>query len=124
MWDEGGQMLFLDRKKDMIKTGGENVASVKIEAVLLAHPAVSGVGVLGVPHPHWGEAVCAVVTRKPGIDCTEAELIEHCKSKLGGFEVPKAIYFVDTLPATATGKVQKHVLRKEFVDALQARFNA
>ena len=121
MWDEGGQMLFLDRKKDMIKTGGENVASVKVEAVLLSHPAVAGAAVLGVPHPRWGEAVCAVVARKPGADCDEAQLIEHCRGRLGGFEVPKAIRFVDTLPATATGKVQKHVLRKELSEALQAQ---
>lgn len=120
MWDEGGQMLFLDRKKDMIKTGGENVASVKVEAVLLSHPAVAGAAVLGVPHPHWGEAVCAVVAKKPGADCDEAQLIEHCRARLGGFEVPKVVRFVEVLPATATGKVQKHVLRKEFSTALQA----
>ena len=114
MWDEGGQMLFLDRKKDMIKTGGENVASVKVEAVLLAHPAVAGVGVLGLPHPRWTEAVCAFVVRKPGAEVDEAALEAHCRERLGSFEVPKLIRFVDALPATATGKVQKHVLRKEF----------
>ena len=114
LWDEGGQMLFLDRKKDMIKTGGENVASVKVEAAILAHPDVAGVGVLGLPHPHWSEAVCAFVVRKPGAAADEAALLAHCRERLGGFEVPKLIRFVDALPATATGKVQKHVLRKQF----------
>ena len=121
MWDEHGQMVFLDRKKDMIKTGGENVASVKVEAVLLAHPAVAGAAVLGVPHLHWGEAVCAVVVRKPGTDADEASVLAHCKDRLGGFEVPKVVHFVDVLPATATGKVQKHVLRKTLSDLLQSR---
>ena len=114
MWGPGGQLMFLDRKKDMIKTGGENVASVKVEAVLLAHPAVAGAGVVGLPHPRWIEAVCAFVVKKPGAEVDEAALEAHCRARLGGFEVPKLIRFVDALPATSTGKVQKHLLRKEF----------
>jgi len=113
MFDSGGQMLFLDRKKDMIKTGGENVASVKVEAAILAHPAVAAVAVLGLPHPRWSEAVCAFVVLKPGASCDEAAILEHCRSRLGGFEVPKAVRFVDALPSTATGKIQKHLLRRE-----------
>jgi len=112
MFDSGGQMLFLDRKKDMIKTGGENVASVKVEAAILAHPDVAGVAVIGLPHPRWSEAVCAFIVRKPGTSCDEAAIIAHCRTRLGGFEVPKAVRFVDVLPATATGKIQKHVLRR------------
>ncbi len=112
-WGPGGQMMFLDRKKDMIKTGGENVASVKVEAVLLAHPAVAGCGVIGLPHPRWAEAVCAVVVRKPGAVLDEATLLAHCREHLGGFEVPKLIHFADVLPATSTGKVQKHLLRQQ-----------
>ena len=113
MFDSGGQMLFLDRKKDMIKTGGENVASVKVEAAILAHPDVAAVAVLGLPHSRWSEAVCAFVVRKPGATCDEDTIIEHCRGRLGGFEVPKAVRFVATLPCTATGKIQKHMLRKE-----------
>jgi long-chain acyl-CoA synthetase len=113
MFDAGGQMVFLDRKKDMIKTGGENVASVKVEAAILAHPDVAGVAVLGLPHPRWSEAVCAFIVRKPGATCDEAAIVEHCRSRLGAFEVPKAVRFVTVLPATATGKIQKHMLRKE-----------
>ncbi|WHZ10733.1 MAG: Long-chain-fatty-acid--CoA ligase [Burkholderiaceae bacterium] len=120
MWGPGGQMMFLDRKKDMIKTGGENVASVKVEAVVLAHPGVAGVGVIGLPHPRWAEAVCAFVVKKPGAELDEAALLAHCRQHLGGFEVPKLICFVEALPATSTGKVQKHLLRKQFEKIAEA----
>lgn len=116
MIDEGGQLLFLDRKKDMIKTGGENVASIKVESAILAHPAVAAVAVVGLPHPHWSEAICAFVVLKPGADCSEAELTEYCRTSLGKFEVPKAVKFIDALPHTATGKIQKHMLRKQYAD--------
>ena len=111
MFDQDGQLLFVDRKKDLIKSGGENVASVKVEAVLLAHPAVASAGVVGVPHEHWGEAVVAFVALKANTSATEEELIAHCRERLGGFETPKAIRILDRLPMTATGKVQKHELR-------------
>ena len=119
LWGPKGQMLFIDRKKDMIKTGGENVASVKVEAVLLAHPAVAGAAVLGLPHPRWIEAVCAFVVSKPGAEVDEASILAHCRERLGGFEVPKLVRFVEALPATATGKVQKHLLRKQFGELAQ-----
>lgn len=109
-----GQMLFLDRKQDMIKTGGENVASVKIESVILSRPAVAGVGVMGLPHPRWTEAVCAFVVTKPDVEVGQAELLAYCRQHLDAFEVPKLIRLVDELPATSTGKVQKHILRKRF----------
>jgi long-chain acyl-CoA synthetase len=111
MFDQDGQLLFVDRKKDLIKSGGENVASVKVEAVLLAHAAVASAGVVGVPHEHWGEAVVGFVALKPGTTTTEEELIAHCRERLGGFETPKAVRVLDRLPMTATGKVQKHELR-------------
>ena len=118
MFDQDGQLLFVDRKKDLIKSGGENVASVKVEAVLLAHPAVASAGVVGVPHEHWGEAVVAFVALKPGASATEPELIAHCRERLGGFETPKAVRILDRLPMTATGKVQKHELRALHLEAL------
>ncbi|WP_422099067.1 class I adenylate-forming enzyme family protein [Variovorax sp.] len=112
MFEADGQMLFLDRKKDMIKSGGENVSSIKLEAVLLAHPAVGAAAVVGLPHPHWGEAVAAFVVRRPGAEaCGEDELLAFCRERLGRFEVPKSIRFVDALPMTPTGKVQKFQLR-------------
>ena len=116
MWDADGQLLFKDRKKDMIKTGGENVPSVKVEAVLLQHPAVANAAVVGLPHARWIEAVTAFVVLKPGYSTCETELVEHCKAHLGGFEVPKAIRLLDTLPMTSTGKVQKQPLRERYSD--------
>lgn len=118
-WGPEGQLMFVDRKKDMIKTGGENVASVKVEAVVLSHPAVAGAAVLGLPHPRWSEAVCAFVVAKPGAELDEAALLAHCRERLGSFEVPKLLRFVEALPATATGKVQKHVLRQQFAQMAQ-----
>ena len=116
MVDAGGQMLFLDRKKDMIKSGGENVASIKVESVLLAHPAVAAAAVVGLPHAHWGEAIAAFLVRKPGTSVTEEQINAHCRGQLGKFEVPKAVKFMDALPVTATGKMQKHVLRTQFAE--------
>ncbi|MBC7213606.1 AMP-binding protein [Extensimonas perlucida] len=113
MWIDG-QMMFRDRKKDMIKTGGENVPSVKVEAVLLRHPAVANAAAVGLPHQRWIEAVTAFVMLKPGAQVDEASLIAHCKEHLGAFEVPKAIRIVDALPMTSTGKVQKHPLRDKY----------
>ncbi len=114
--DEDGLFVFVDRIKDMIKTGGENVASIKVEAALLGHPAVANTLVIGLPHAHWSEAVTAFVVLKPGSAATEAELVAHCKATLGQHEVPKAVVLLDALPMTATGKVQKHVLRATYKD--------
>jgi long-chain acyl-CoA synthetase len=98
----------------MIKTGGENVPSIKVEAVLLRHPGVANAVVIGLPHPRWIEAVTAVVIRKPAVAVTEEDIIQHCKAHLGGFEVPKAVRFVDSLPMTSTGKIQKQPLRQTY----------
>jgi long-chain acyl-CoA synthetase len=114
--DEPGEVLFLDRKKDMIKSGGENVASVKIEETLLAHPAVQNAAVVGLPHPQWGEAVSAFVKLKPGASADEAGIIEHCKKHLGGFQVPKLVRILDEMPMTATGKLRKVELRQTYSD--------
>ena len=114
MWDAQGRMEFIDRKKDMIKTGGENVASVKVGAVVLAHPEVAAAAVFGLPHPHWSEAVCAFVVRKPGTAVDAESVLAHCRNHLSGFEVPKLVHFVEAFPSTATGKVQKNVMRKQF----------
>ncbi len=118
-FDADGLLVFVDRKKDMIKTGGENVASITVETALLGHPAVANVVAVGLAHQHWIEAVTAFVVRKPGSDAAqvdEATLIDFCKQRLGRHEVPKRIVFVDQMPATATGKIQKNVLRERFHD--------
>ena len=113
-WDPDGQLIFVDRKKDIIKTGGENVASIKVESAILQHTDVANAVAVGLPHERWAEAVTAFVVLKPGSETTEADLIAHCKEYLGGFQVPKSIVIVDELPMTATGKIQKHVLRKKY----------
>jgi acyl-CoA synthetase (AMP-forming)/AMP-acid ligase II len=109
--DEDGAIWFKDRTKDVIKTGGENVASIEVERCLLGHPAVAEAAVIGAPHPHWSEAITAVVLPRPGTQPTEAELQAWCREHLAGFKVPKSIVFVAEYPRTGTGKVQKHLLR-------------
>jgi long-chain acyl-CoA synthetase len=124
MFDADGQLLFMDRKKDVVKTGGENVPSIKVEEVLLRHPAVANAAVVGLAHVRWGEAVTAFVLLKPGQPATPEALTAFCAEHLAGFEVPKAIRVLDELPMTPTGKIQKHRLRTAFAglydDGLQA----
>jgi|TARA_R110002167_G_scaffold101513_2_gene264348 long-chain acyl-CoA synthetase len=115
-FDEDHQLMFVDRKKDMIKTGGENVASVKVERVIMSHPSVAGVTVIGLPHPHWTEAVTAIVIPKPNVDITETDLIKICKNELAGYEVPKRILFVNDIAKTATGKFLKAPLREKYAN--------
>ena len=114
--DQDGMLFFIDRKKDMIKSGGENVSSIKVETVILAHPKVEAAAVVGLPHQHWIEAVTAVVVPKKNSGLTADELVEWCKRELGGFQVPKAVIFVTDLPRTTTGKIKKHELRKSLAD--------
>ncbi len=116
MVDEHGEILFLDRKKDMIKSGGENVASVKVEETLMAHPAVMNAAVVGLPHPTWGEAVTGFVTLKAGALAEPADIVEHCRLRLGGFQVPKAVVILTEMPATATGKLRKVEIREKYAD--------
>src|SRR5699024_5677110 len=97
-WDNDGQLVFVDRKKDVIKTGGENVSSMHVESTILAHPDVLNAIVIGLPHEYWIEAVTAVIVLKPNATATEEDILAHCKQKLGGFQVPKDILFVDELP--------------------------
>jgi long-chain acyl-CoA synthetase len=90
MFDADGQMLFLDRKKDMIKSGGENVSSIKLEAVLLAHPAVAAAATVGLPHPHWGEAVAAfVVLRQPAARATKTSCWRSAGSASAASRCPR-----------------------------------
>jgi len=113
--DERGEVLFLDRKKDMIKSGGENVASVKIEETLLAHPAVQNAAVVGLPHPQWASGL-RLRQVEAGRCGRRAGLAEHCRQHLGGFQVPKFIRILDEMPMTATGKLRKVELRQVFAD--------
>ena len=106
-----GYVEIRDRIKDVIISGGENISSVEVEATLLAHPAVMEVGVVGLPHEKWGEAPFAFVVLKPGASATPEDLRTYCRDKLAHFKVPHAFTFVPELPRTATGKIQKFVLR-------------
>lgn len=109
--DEGGVVWFTDRTKDMIKTGGENVSSVEVERVLLAHEDVAECAVVGTPDEYWGEAVTAYVVAAPGRSADAERLHAACKRQLAGFKVPKHYVVVDELPKTATGKIQKYAVR-------------
>jgi fatty-acyl-CoA synthase len=113
-YDEYGLLHVVDRKKDMIKTGGENVASREVEEVIYRHPAVEEVAVFGLPHPTWVESVVAAVVPRTGTTLTEDELFTHCRSHLAGFKTPKQVFFVDALPKNPSGKLLKRVLRERF----------
>jgi fatty-acyl-CoA synthase len=114
--DEDGFYFIVDRKKDMFISGGENVYPVEIEKALYEHPAVAQCAVIGVPDEKWGEVGKAVVVLKPGVSATEAELIEHCRSRLARYKVPRSVVFMEVLPISAAGKILKRELRKQFVN--------
>jgi fatty-acyl-CoA synthase len=111
--DDEGFLTLVDRKKDMVITGGENVYSAEVEDVLFAHPAVAEAAIIGVPDERWGEAVCAVVALRPAQRATADELIAHCRRRLAKYKAPKYVVFVDALPRNAAGKVLKRTLREE-----------
>ncbi|GAA2208838.1 acyl--CoA ligase family protein [Nonomuraea monospora] len=106
-----GYVRIVDRAKDVIISGGENIASVEVENVLVSHPGVQEAAVVARPDPHWGEVPVAYVTLAAGAHATEAELIEHVRARLARFKAPKAVVFCE-LPKTSTGKIQKNVLRQ------------
>jgi len=112
--DEDGYLFLVDRKKDMIITGGENVYSSEVEAVLYRHPGVSEAAVIGVPDDRYGEALFAVIVPRTGVTLTAEEIIDHCRAHIGGYKIPRRIAFVDALPRTAVGKVQKAALRERY----------
>jgi acyl-CoA synthetase (AMP-forming)/AMP-acid ligase II len=107
-----GYVEIRDRIKDVIISGGENISSVEVEGCLLRHPAVQEVAVVGLPHERWGESPFAFVILKSGATATEQELKDFTRERLAHFKVPQGIFFVDELPKTATGKIQKFILRK------------
>ncbi|GAA4535948.1 AMP-binding protein [Pseudonocardia xishanensis] len=111
--DSDGLRIMVDRFKDIVKSGGENVSSLRVESVLHGHPAVEKAAVIGLPHEHWGEAVTAVVVLRAGAEADEESIIAHCRAKLGGYETPKAIVFADALPETVGGKILKYKLRAQ-----------
>ncbi|GAA3240780.1 AMP-binding protein [Pseudonocardia petroleophila] len=121
--DDDGYLAISDRRKDVIITGGENVSSIEVEDTLAHHPAVAEVAVIGVPDEKWGETIKALVVLAPGAAATEAELIEHCKSRLARYKAPTSVEFRDELDRTATGKVQKFKLRAAYWDGRERQVN-
>mgnify|MGYP004583897041 FL=1 len=103
----------MDRKKDMIKTGGENVFSIEVENVLRRHPAVQNCAVVGLPDEMFQEAVSAAVVKKPGTSLTEQDLIDFCKQHMPSYKKPRNVFFVDSLPTSASGKIKKSELRAQ-----------
>ena len=112
--NEDGYLLIVDRKKDIIVSGGENISSLELEKAILAHSGVMETAVIPVPDEKWGEVAKALVVLKPNAAATESELIEFCRSRLAHYKCPRSIEFVDNLPKTGTGKVLKKDLRKKY----------
>lgn len=112
--DGEGYLYVLDRKKDMIITGGENVYSSEVEAAIYQHPGVHEVAVVGVPDARFGEALCAVIVPAPGATLTTEAIIEHCRSRIGGYKIPRRVAIVEALPKSAMGKTLKQELRRQY----------
>lgn len=113
--DEEHYIYIIDRAKDMIISGGENVYSVEVEQALYTHPAILEAAVIGIPDDHWGEAVHAVVVCKPGMQVNSDELIAHTRTQIAGYKVPRSIEFhSDALPKSGAGKILKRELRQPY----------
>ena len=121
--DSEGTIEVVDRKKDLIISGGENVSSIEIEGMLYKHPAVLEAACIAVPDEKWGEAPGAIVVLKSSETATEADLIAFCRANMAHFKCPRSIYFMDALPRTATGKIQKNILREQFWQGRTKRVN-
>ena len=109
-----GHLYIMDRKKDMVLSGGYNIYSKEVELALQAHPSVQDAAVIGVPDPVFGEAVAAFIELRPGTQAAEDEIIAHCRDRIAGYKKPKFVRFMSPLPRNSTGKVQKFELRKAF----------
>lgn len=112
--DEEGYHYIVGRKKEMIITGGENVYPLEVEQCISKHPAINEVAVIGVPHKKWGEMVIAVVSLMPDQQVSKSELIEFCQEKIGKYKVPKEFIFVEEIPKTHVGKIDKSHLQKTY----------
>ena len=115
VWDEQGYIDIVDRQKEIIISGGENISSIEIERAIAAHPAVNECAVVAAPDEKWGEVPAAIVTLKAGASLTDAELRAHLEARLSRFKLPRVIEFrVDPLPKTGTGKIRKLDLKEKF----------
>jgi len=114
MVDEDGYLYIMDRKSDMIISGGFNIYPREVEDVIMSHPGVAEAAVIGVPHEMWGEAVKAMVVLKDGVLLTDAEIIEHCRKSLASYKKPASIDFIKEIPKNLYGKVDRRVLKEPF----------
>jgi acyl-CoA synthetase (AMP-forming)/AMP-acid ligase II len=121
LMDENGYIYLLDRKKDLIISGGNNIYPREIEEVLLKHPAVYEVAVIGVPDPLWGESVKAIVALRQGSTTTWEELIAFCQDQLASYKKPRSVEFISQLPKNAYGKILKRELRDQYWQGQQRR---
>ena len=112
--DDEGFLFIVDRKKDMIISGGENIYPREIEEVFYQHPFVKEVAVIGIPDPYWVERVHAVVVLKEGASLNSDELIDFCKKRIARYKAPKSIEFVESLPKTPSGKILKREIREKY----------
>ncbi|WP_216895344.1 class I adenylate-forming enzyme family protein [Nocardia alni] len=119
-YDEDGMQIMVDRYKDIVKSGGENISSLRVESVLAAHPDIERVAVIGVPDPDWGERVTAVVSLRENSAPDTAELIAFARARLAGHEAPKQIVIVDQMPETVGGKIMKYKLREQIASTTDA----
>jgi acyl-CoA synthetase (AMP-forming)/AMP-acid ligase II len=120
---DGPYLVISDRKKDVIISGGENVSSIEVESCLFQHPAVAECAVIGVPDQHWGETVKALVVLRPGSIADEAELIAFTKERLAHFKCPTTVELREGLTRTATGKLQKFLLRQPYWEGREKQVN-
>jgi acyl-CoA synthetase (AMP-forming)/AMP-acid ligase II len=123
MMDEDGYLYVVDRIKDMIVSGGENVYSAEVENALAQLDGVSMSAVIGVPDDKWGERVHAVILQRPGAELTEAQVIAHCKSLIAGYKCPRSVEFRTELPISPAGKLQKFVLREPYWKGRERKVN-
>ena len=122
--DEDAYVYIVDRIKDMIVTGGENVYSAEVENCVAQHPAVAQCAVIGIPDERWGEAVHAVVMRKPGVIVSEADIIDFCRARIAHYKCPRSVKIQDDpLPLSGAGKILKRELRKPFWEGTARQVN-
>jgi acyl-CoA synthetase (AMP-forming)/AMP-acid ligase II len=120
-YEPDGQQVMVDRYKDIVKSGGENVSSTRVEGAVIQHPAVARAAVIALPDERWGELVCAVIVPTPGTEPDPADIIAFCRERLAGYETPKRVIVVDEMPETVGGKILKYKLRERFGAAAPAR---
>jgi acyl-CoA synthetase (AMP-forming)/AMP-acid ligase II len=120
-FDDEGYCYIVDRKKDMFISGGENVYPAEVEKLLIRHPKISEVAVVGVPNAKWGEVGAAAVILKSGQTASEEEIVSYCQSQIAKFKIPRSVHFLQSLPRTVTQKVQKQELKRVILAELDGR---